>query len=172
VENPFKLRFPWVPRLLFGDIVVRMDLDFTNLEGFSLLWSGMREAPMKIGDPKLTAKLRADPPAVEWIAVRGSGRVLVQMIAPTSDLEVLDRRLYFNHNPQTPDPPERVRGENPGIGYRITGWENLSSGTHQILSMLIGADDDYAPSLLLKEYLAPPRVKVTASQPRTMPAQR
>ena len=158
VENPFKIRFPWVPRLLFGDVVVRMDLDFTNLGGYSLLWSGMNRAPMRIGDPGLAQSVRAHSPRVDWAAIRGNGRVLVQTIAPTSDLELLDRRLYYNDDAQTPDPPERVRGENPGIGYRITGWENLSSGEHQLLSMLIGANADYDPALLLKEYVTRPQI--------------
>lgn len=160
VENPFKIRFPWVPRLLFGDVTVRMDLDFTDLSGYSLIWSGMQGSPIAVGDPKLAQSIRTDPPKVEWIAIRGNHRVLVQMIAPTSDLELLDRRLYYNQDAPKPDPPERVHGENPGIGYRITGWENLSSGTHQLLSMLIGASADYDPALLLKEYVTQPQITV------------
>jgi hypothetical protein len=160
VENPFKIRFPWVPRLLFGDVAVRMDLDFTNLSGYSLIWSGMAGPPMMVGDSRRADSIRANPPKVDWIAIRGNGRVLVQTIAPTSDLELLDRRLYYNSNPDRPDPPERSRGENPGIGYRIIGWENLSSGEHQLLSMLIGANADYDPALLLKEYVTRPQVVI------------
>jgi hypothetical protein len=163
VENPFKIRFPWVPRLLFGDVAVRMDLDFINLSGYSLIWSGMSGPPITVGDSMRAQSIRAKPPKVDWIAIRGNGRVLVQTIAPTSDLELLDRRLYYNDNPDTPDPPERIRGENPGIGYRITGWENLSSGEHQLLSMLIGANADYDPALLLKEYVTRPQVVVRSA---------
>jgi hypothetical protein len=99
---------------------------------------------------------------VEWIALRGGGRMLIQTIAPTSYLQLLDRRLYYNDDPNTPDPPERVRGEHPGIGYSITGWENLASGSHTLTSMLIGAPENYDADVLLKEYQAPPRVTIRA----------
>jgi hypothetical protein len=166
VENPFKVRFPWVPRLLFGDIQVRMDLDFTGLDGYAISWPRMSGGALKIGDPKLLKTSLSDPPRVEWIALRGGGRMIIQAIAPTSDLQLLDRRLYFNDDPNTPDAPERVRGEHPGIGYVMTGWENLASGSHTLVSMLIGAPENYDADILLKEYQTPPSVTVRALSPR------
>jgi hypothetical protein len=162
VENPFRVRFPWVPRILFGDIQVRMDLDFTGLDGFTISWSRMSGGPSKIGDPKLAKMAKSDPPRIEWIALRGGGRMIIQTIAPTSDLELLDRRLYFRDDPNTPDPPERVRGEHPGIGYAMTGWENLASGSHTLVSMLIDAPEDYDADILLREYATPPRLTIRA----------
>ena len=160
VENPFKIRFPWVPRILFGEIQVRMDLDFTGLDGYTVSWSGMNGVPIKIGDPQLAQLAKSEPPRVEWIALRGGGRMIIQTIAPTSDLQLLDRRLYYNDDPLTPDAPENVRGEHPGIGYAITGWENLASGSHMLVSMLIDAPEDYDADILLKEYATPPMVTV------------
>ncbi len=160
VENPFKIRFPWVPRILFGEIQVRMDLDFTGLDGYKVSWSGMNGMPIKIGDPRLALFAKSEPPQVEWIALRGGGRMIIQTIAPGSDLQLLDRRLYYNDDPQTPDAPESVRGEHPGIGYLMTGWENLASGSHTLVSMLIDAPEDYDADLLLKEYATPPRVTI------------
>jgi len=162
VENPFKVRFPWVPRVLFGDISVRMDLDFVGLDGYAISWSRMNDGALRIGDPQLMKIAKSNPPRVEWIALRGGGRMLIQTIAPTSYLQLLDRRLYYNDDPNTPDPPERVRGEHPGIGYSITGWENLASGSHTLTSMLIGAPENYDADVLLKEYQAPPRVTIRA----------
>lgn len=162
VENPFKVRFPWVPRVLFGDIKVRLDLDFTGLDGYALSWSHMKSGALRIGDPRLTTIARSDPPRVDWIALRGGGRMLIQTIAPTSDLQLLERRLYYNDDPNTPDPPERVRGEHPGIGYTIIGWENLASGSHRLTSMLIGAPENYDADILLKEYQTLPRVVIRA----------
>jgi hypothetical protein len=162
VENPFKVRFPWVPRVLFGDIMVRMDLDFTGLDGYAISWSRMNTGAFRISDPKLMKIAKSDPPRVEWIALRGGGRMLIQTIAPTSDLQLLDRRLYYHDDSNTPDPPERVRGEHPGIGYTMTGWENLASGSHTLTSMLIGAPENYDADVLLKEYQAPPRVTIRA----------
>jgi hypothetical protein len=165
VENPFKVRFPWVPRFLFGDIQVRIDLDFAGLDSYTISWSGMDAGPLKISDPMLQKIARSDPPRVVWIALRGGGRMLIETIAPTSDLQLLDRRLYFNDDENTPDAPERVRGEHPGIGYTITGWENLAAGNHTLVSMLIDAPEDYDVDLLLKEYATPPIVTIR-SRPR------
>jgi hypothetical protein len=166
VENPFKIRFPWVPRVLFGDVKVRMDLDFTNLQSYAISWSAMDGTQMQIGDAKLQQISKTDPPKVEWIALRGGGRVIIQTIAPTSDLQLLDRRLYFNDDSVDPDPPENVRGEHPGIGYTMTGWENLASGNHELVSMLIGARDDYDPDILLKEYRTAPVVTIRPASSR------
>jgi hypothetical protein len=160
VENPFKVRFPWVPRVLFGDIQVRMDLDFTGLDGYTISWSRMSGAPIKIGDPALRKISPSDAPQVEWIALRGGGRTILQTIAPTSDLRLLDRRLYYNDNPASPDAPERVRGEHPGIGYTMTGWENLAAGSHTLVSMLIDAPENYNADVLLGEYRSPPSVRI------------
>jgi hypothetical protein len=122
----------------------------------------MNGGALKIGDPKLLELPKSSPPPIEWIALRGGGRVLIQTIAPASDLQLLDRRLYFNDDPSTPDAPERVRGEHPGIGYAMTGWENLAAGSHTLVSMLIGAPADYDADILLKEYQTPPKVAVRA----------
>ena len=108
VENPFKVRFPWVPRVLFGDIRVRMDLDFTGLDGYAISWSRMNDGALKIGDPKLLKISKSDPPRVEWIALIGGGRMIIQTIAPASDLQLLDRRLYFNDDPNAPVFMERT----------------------------------------------------------------
>jgi len=166
VENPFKVRFPWVPRVLFGDIDVRMDLDFTGLDSYAISWSHMNSGALRIGDPQLMKIAKPRPPQVEWIALRGSGRTIIQTIAPTSDLQLLDRRLYYNDDANTPDPPERVRGEHPGIGYSMTGWENLASGSHTLTSMLIDAPENYDADTLLKEYQTPPRVTIRAVSAR------
>ncbi len=163
VENPFQVRFPWVPRFLFGDIRVRTDLDFTNLDGVTLTWSGMRGPPLKIGDAAAERALETDRPApqVRWIALRGGGRTIIQTLAPTTDLNVIDCRLYFRDDPSVPDPPERVRGEHPGIGYQMTGWERLGRGRHDLDSLLLVAPGDYDPDLLLRELSTPLRVTVT-----------
>ena len=56
-----------------------------------------------------------------------------------------------------------MRGEHPGIGYSISGWENLASGSHTLTSMLIDAPENYDADVLLKEYRAPPSVTIGQS---------
>lgn len=162
IDNPFHVHFPWVPRLLFGDIRVRMDVDFTEANGYELLWSGMEQPPVKIGDAAAEHALEAldPPPVVSWIALRSSNHTVVQTLRPSPLLRDLTRRLYFRDDPGVPDPPERVPGENPGVGYEMTGWENLSSGDHVLDALLISVPGDYDPAVLLKELRVPVEVTV------------
>ncbi|MGO9605313.1 MAG: hypothetical protein ACLQAT_18310 [Candidatus Binataceae bacterium] len=156
LENPFKMHLSWAPRIFFGDIRVRLDLDFNDLSGYEVLWSQMAMPPVRIGDAKMEEAIAHAPAAsVSWIAFRGHGHTTIQTLAPTPDLPLLNRQLYFRDDPNTPDPPERVRGEHPGIGYVITGWEKLESGTHTFDSLLITTPGDYSPDVLLEELHTP-----------------
>jgi hypothetical protein len=162
IENPFHVHFPWVPRLLFGDIHVRIDLDFTDARGYELMWSGMNQPPVKIGDTAAEDALEArdPPPRVTWMALRSPRHTLIQTLRPSPLLRLVTRRLYFRDDHGVPDPPERVPGQNPGVGYLMTGWEKLSSGDHVIDSLLICVAGNYDPDVLLKELRNPVEVKV------------
>ncbi|MGH7863882.1 MAG: hypothetical protein ACREQB_02755 [Candidatus Binataceae bacterium] len=164
IQNPFEVRFPWIPRLIFGDINVRIALDFTGLAGYSLVWSDMNRAPLKIHEVRGTPLLDADgsAPPITWIAFRGNGRIIIQTLAPSPVVNRIVRRLYFRNDTDFRDPPERVPGENPAIGYVMTGWEELPSGTHHIDSLLIDAPADYSPELLLRELSNPPVIECRA----------
>jgi len=165
IRNPFVMDLPFAPRLFFGDIRVRIDLDFNDLRGYQVLWSGMASAPVRISDPPL--RIDSSGAQVSWIAIRGGAHTTVQTLAPTPDLAILNRRLYFNDDPDRPDPPEHLGGEHPGLGYVITGWEKLESGVHLFDSLLITAAADYSPDVLLKELSDPPQATVrTASEKR------
>jgi hypothetical protein len=162
VDNPFHVHFPWVPRVLFGDIHVRIDLDFSDAQGYALTWSGMNQPPVRIGDATAEQALAAmdPPPQIRWIALRSPQHALVQTLRPSPLLRRVERRLYFRDDPGAPDPPERVPGENPGVGYLMTGWEKLSSGDHVVDSLLISVPGNYDPELLLKELRKPLQVSV------------
>jgi hypothetical protein len=159
LENPFRMHFSWAPRIFFRDTRVRIDLDFNDLSGYELLWSRMPMPPLKIGNQKMEQRLAAmGSVPISWIAIRGAGRTTVQTLAPTPDLPLLNRQLYFNDVPTRPDPPEHIPGEHPGIGYVITGWEKLESGVHTFVSLLITTRADYSPGVLMVELLSPPVV--------------
>jgi hypothetical protein len=162
IDNPFHVHFPWVPRLLFGDIHVRIDLDFTDVRGYALTWSGMNQPPVRIGDTAAEQALVAmdPPPRVRWIALRSPEHTLVQTLRPSALLRLVDRRLYFRDDPGVPDPPERVPGESPGVGYLMTGWEKLSSGDNVIDSLIVSVPGNYDPELLMKELRKPLQVRV------------
>ncbi len=159
LENPFKMHLSWAPRIFFGDIRVRIDLDFKDLSGYELLWSKMAMPPVKIGDKAMERRV-AEPASIPitWIGIRGQNRTTIQTLLPSPDLALLNRHLYFNDDPNRPDPPERTPGEHPGIGYTITGWEKLESGVHTFDSLLITTPTDYSPDVVLEEMRTPPAV--------------
>ncbi len=159
IENPFHVRLPWVPRLLFGDIVVQIYLDFIDLHGFRMVWSGMKDGGIEIGDQRSQATVIDDPPPVDWIGFIGGGRVMVHTLTPTPDLRVIQRRLYY-HDDLTPRPPENYPGEHPGVGYTMTGWENLSRGEHIYNSILLSAPEGFNPGDVLRELSVAPMVEV------------
>jgi hypothetical protein len=162
IDNPFHVHFPWVPRVLFGDIHVRIDLDFTDTQGYELVWSRMNQPPVRIGDSAAEQALAAinPPPRIRWIALRSPQHTLVQTLRPSPLLRLVDRRLYFRDDPGASDPPERVPGENPGVGYLMSGWEQLSTGDQVIDSLLISVPGTYDPAVLLNELRTPLRVQV------------
>lgn len=158
-ENPFKVNFPWVPRLIFGDIHVRLFIAFRNLKGYKLTWSGMKGPPVVIGEPETEQRLVDHPPTVKWIAITGGGRVMVQTFAPTPTLRHLDFRLYYRDKAQS-SADGSESGAHPDIGYQIRGWDSLSSGEHHVVPILLTANAGYNPETLLRELHTPPAVTV------------
>ena len=114
MEDPFMMYLPWAPRLFFGDTRARIDLDFNDLHGYDLLWSGMTVPPVRMGDREMEAKIAQGAPIpISWMAVRGHGHLVVQTLFPTPGLAVLNRELYFNNDANRPDPPESTPGSIP-----------------------------------------------------------
>ena len=161
LDTPFKMPLPWAPKIFFGDIRVRIDLDFNGLDGYELLWSDMKIPPVKLGDPAMEHRIAEQGAIpVTWMGMRGPSRMTLQTLTPSRDLSLLTRQLYFNNDGARPDPPESTAGEHPGIGYVITGWENLGSGVKEFDALLITTPADYSPDVLMKELHAPPSVTV------------
>jgi hypothetical protein len=162
LEAPARVSFAWVPRLILDRVRVRLDADYLDLSGFTLMWSGMTSAPVMIGsNSSAEQKLNhADNHAlIEWIALRGDGRLLLQTLRPSPDLRLIRRALYY-HNSSAPDPPERYRGEHPGVGYITTGFSNLSSGSHSFDALFIIAPGNCEPLTLMHEIGTPLTIKV------------
>lgn len=160
-ENPFKVYFPWMPRLLFGNIHVRLNLDFRDLSGYSLSYSSMNGPPLAIGgNSKAEQELQDNPPEVRWVAISGHGRLIVQTFTPTRDMSLLHFRLYYHNGPLSSDEPEKATGKSPGIGYIISGWSNLSSGVHRLTPILFNTSANCDPRVLLAELHTAPVVLV------------
>ncbi|MGH8013562.1 MAG: hypothetical protein ACREQ4_13785 [Candidatus Binataceae bacterium] len=162
MENPTKVNFPWIPRLIFTWLHVRVDVDYIGLHNFELSWQGMKEAPIAVGSQSVAEKAlehERPGPQAKWVALRGDGRIMIQTLKPSPDLAIVHRYLYYRYS-NTPDPPEKYPGQHPGIGYMTTGWRNLSSGAHVVDSYFVIANGSYSPARFLKELATPPRVTV------------
>jgi hypothetical protein len=58
------------------------------------------------------------------------GTLLVTMDFPAS--EPIKRQVYIMDDRTALDPPENIPGQFGNIGFRMTGWEKLSRGTHHL----------------------------------------
>jgi hypothetical protein len=173
IDNPTEVRFPWLPRLIFSDVVVRADIDYIALKGFRLSWSTMRGEPVVTlsGSKRELALMNASPPPkARWLALEGQNHLMFQTFSPSFDLSLIDQRLYYVDS-STPDPPETYPGQHPGVGYVTTGWTNLSGGAHVLDSLFVIVRDNYQPSQLRAEIKVHPRVNVRlVSTPQTKQA--
>jgi hypothetical protein len=162
LEAPTRVSFPWLPRLILDHVRVRLDVDYLDLSGFCLMWSGMTSPSVVIGSNSSAEQelgYIADGMPIDWIALRGRDRLLLQTLRPSPDLKLIRRLLYYR-NSDKPDPPERYPGEHPGVGYITTGYRNLGSGSHTFDSLLIIAPGSCDPSTLMREIGTPLSVKV------------
>jgi hypothetical protein len=61
-------------------------------------------------------------------------------VSPT--LQTVQRRLYVSVSPAA-DPPERVPGNCPAVGYTLSEWGGIGCGTHHV-GMVIRAFESFA----------------------------
>jgi hypothetical protein len=162
MEAPTRVSFSWVPRLILDQVYVRLDVDYLNLSGFTVMWSGMKCPPVVIGSnsPAEQALERAsDSWLIQWIALRGDDHLLLQTVRESADIALIRRMLYYR-NSAHPDPPERYPGEHPGVGYITTGYRDLGPGSHMFDALFIIAPGSCDPSTLMHEIGTPLTVKV------------
>lgn len=161
IKTPFHVKFPWVPSAVFGDVHVYLYYDFRNLKDFRLLDSesmpGLAQASS--GGPAPGSGGPARPPQAHWLALRGHGHTLVQILMPEADARAVTRQLYYVDSSR-PDPPEAIPGDRPGVGYELSGWQNLSPGPHHFESLLVNVSEDTPPQQVLREVETPPVVRV------------
>lgn len=163
-EGPFQVRFPWVPRFVFGDIKVMLGLDFVDASDYWLLWSGMTGPPVRIGDVGSLRDLERSGhlPEINWVAIRGEHRIVLQTFKPTPDLMHLRQRLYLQAGANLADKAEASaqKSVHTAVGATLTGWEELSSGWHYFNVVVINVPDSYSPQTIVAELLQEPIIKL------------
>jgi hypothetical protein len=164
-EDSFAARVLWLPRLFFNEVRVCTWLDFVGLDGFALSWTGMEWQSLEPGTKSAVAvEVSRDPPDVKWLALKGSGKVVMQTFTPSPDFSTLRRRLYYCDGAAAADVSRQATSECEGgalqIGYLITGWENLAPGTHRVNSLLMVLPDSAEPDAVARELEIAPVVNV------------
>lgn len=165
-EDSLVARVLWVPRMFFGDVRVRTWLDFIGLNSYALAWSGMQWRPLGPGRPSmaLAAEISHAPPEVKWLALKGSGKIVMQIFTPTPDLATLRRQLYYCNGAAPVETSGQTSSDCTGaalqIGYLMTGWENLPAGTHRVNSVLMVLPGSTDPDAVARELATQPIVSV------------
>jgi hypothetical protein len=139
LESPIIVRLPFDLRYVFGDLTVRIFLDFNGLHGSRIFAAGRQPEAIGCDEPAPAE----NGVATNWFGVTGPEGTFVEALRVSPTLRMLHTALYAVAE-RTPDPPERVPGDCPGVGYTITDWGGMSRGTHRI-NMVIHSFEHFVP---------------------------
>lgn len=158
IDEPLIIHLPWIPRILFGDIRVRVDMVLQSTSGLTLSWSGVDGSNFRVSDPALDMNVKAHPVA-NWLTLRDQDAALVGGFLPAPALDALTLQLYYR------GPGGVLNSQaDPRIGYLLTGWEGLSKGPHRVDFTLIQVSIKCAGPLW-QEVSNPPTVKIRSVGP-------
>ncbi len=132
-ELPVGLYLNFPPTYFFSDIVVRAILDFRDLKHWALLIPSVPDL-IAINGVMTGAKRAVNNSADSWFALEGPDITLLNALEVSPSLATTRRRLVYRET-ETPDPPEAVPGEEPGIGYQLDQWEHVGAGHHELESI-------------------------------------
>ena len=138
-ESPIIVQLPFDLRYVFGDLTVRIFLDFDSLRDARIFAAGQPPVPIGCDQPMPNV----NGVATNWFGMTGPEGTFIHALRVSPTLQTLHSALYAVAD-RTPDPPERVPGNCPGVGYTLTEWGGMSRGRHQI-SMVIRAFEHFAP---------------------------
>jgi len=128
-ELPVGLRLNFPPTYFFGDIIIRVVVDFRDLTGWRLVVPSRAE-PIPIDGTMTPEKALLNDLSDTWFALIGPEIALVQSMDLGPTLSSVRHRLLFEEDRSRSDPPEAVPGTQPGIGYRLDRWEAVGAGAH------------------------------------------
>jgi len=126
-EGPISISIPFALAYLFGDLDVKIYLDFRDLDGFELLSEGLGGRTIRVGEETSSGAARTT-----WFLLRKDGTAFLHRLRLGAGLESVEPTLYYVYDATAADPPESVRGERPGVGYRLTGWRTVPRGRYEI----------------------------------------
>jgi len=163
-QVPFTMRMPM--RNLFRDIQGRIAMDFVDLRGYSLLSSGLKR-PIEIGEHTADT-IGATTPA-DWLALVGDGNLILEIFAPSSELGLIARRLYYRAEPPAPGANSQSAPIAAAVGIETDGWQRLSGGSHRFDPLLISVPESYGVDHAIAETSIAPVVTVRTVGERNLP---
>lgn len=161
-EGPAAVRIPFDLRYVFGDLTLRLFLDFDNLRGYSIFSADHAPVPLACGIP--TPDLNGW--YADWFGMSGPEGTFVHALRVGPALQTVQRRLYVVADSK-PDPPERAPGDCPGVGYQLTHWGGIRRGTYRV-DMVVRAFEQFRSGdeqVFLYTLDHPPVVTINPSDP-------
>lgn len=128
-EAPVTIELPFSLAYVFGDLDVRIFLDFRDLGGFELYAEGLGARTIRVGEDREPSP---PPGRSTWFLLRRGDTAFLHRIHLGAGLASVQPALYYVDDPTRPDPPESVPGEHPAVGYRMTGWSAVARGRHEM----------------------------------------
>ncbi len=128
--GPNEIRIPFKLARLFGDVEVRIYLDFRNLRGFEVTAEG--HGASVVGESSPSRAPAAVARGVSWFMMTNAELGFLHRLRLGATLDDVKSELFYVDGDQYVDPPEAVPGMRPGVGYRLTNWGNVGRGLHKI----------------------------------------
>lgn len=162
-ELPVGLFLNFPPTYFFGDIDVRVILDFRDLRGWSLTVPSL-PAPIPIDGTMTAQKEALNHLPDTWFALHGPRITLLQTMTVSPSLASVRRRLFYREGDSaSPEPSEAVAGAEPGFGYQLDRWEHVGAGAHQLESVSYALPVDYDVRQFMDARRVPLQVTVRAA---------
>ena len=126
-EGPIHINLPFSLAYVFGDLDVKIFLDFRDLDGFEVRTRNSPQPIARVGDGSSAPTTRTDN-----FALRRADVGFLHRLRFGPSLRPLTTELVYVDDPELSEPPEAERGSRPAIGYRLTGWNAVGRGRHEI----------------------------------------
>ena len=129
-EGPVTISLPFALAYVFGDLDLRIYLDFRDLDGYQLFAEALGDRSVRVDGE--SSGITLPDTHNTWFALRRGDRAFLHRIRLGTGLESVDSALYYLYDPLISDPPEAVRGVRPAVGYHMTGWSSVRRGRHEL----------------------------------------
>jgi hypothetical protein len=167
ISGPGKMSLPFSPGVIFREITASGGVDLTGLEGWTFHGAGMI-APFAIDGTPNEAEASFTQVGHWFLLRRGSHALLTVMRLSPNLAEAVPLRLLYVDDGSTPNPPERLPGSVPLVGFQASDLQGLQAGKYEwVFEVLF--EPDYRPDReqeLLAQLATPLAVSLSARSDR------